>query len=307
VRLLPKALISETLWSGNVLRLPTTMSSCYKDELTSLGLHEDAKKGTDKKGVHGGSGVAETLEHFTYRFSVSAGRVEFAALGPSENLTPVSNALLETLAEGHVTVLDIPSGAGSSSIALLSTVAALRTERTLPLLPLNVTVVAGDCSEKALALCESMLIRMRPQLATVGILVTWHLVSWDATRADSTANLVDQWFANSVEAGEFFVCLANFSGALTSTGMLGKFMPSLEQILGRLHDKKSTLFWIEPTSEKVKTKLLPRILEFLKRRIPWFASPADEPEFLSADYKMEDPLNGNVFETGLEVQRLVRS
>jgi len=306
MRVLPPERIPEELWANHILQLPDTSVSCYRDELNALGALNEAKKGTDKKSIHGGCEVAETLEHFTYRFSVSAGRVEFTAIAPDAGLAAVSDALMSDFTEGHVALLDIPCGGGSSAIALLATLGALRATGVLPILPLCVTVVGGDCSEKALEIYNSMMGRLRPQIARYGIEINWQGLIWDATRADSTASLVDQWFSASAGAVEHIVCVANFSGALTSAGVFEQFSPSLEQILGRLHDKKGALIWVEPTSTKVQTKFLPRILEFFSKRIAWFSSESGGAAFTSENYKMEDPLNRNVFDTGVEVQRFER-
>ena len=306
MRVLPVERIPDELWAANVLRLPKSAVSCYKDELTALGLLDEAEKGTDKKSIHGGCGIAETLEHFKFRFCVSAGRVEFTALAPDTGLATVSDALMSDLTEGHVTLLDIPCGSGSSAISLLATLGTLRATNVLPILPLSVTVVGGDCSEKALETYNSMMNRLRPLVAACGIEISWQGLLWDAARADSTARLIDQWFAVSAGAAEHIVCIANFSGALTSAGVFEQFSPSLEQILGRLHDKKGALIWVEPTSAKVQTKFLPKILEFFSKRIAWFTSGASGSTFTSAKYEMEDPLNGRTFETGVEVQLFVR-
>lgn len=303
---LPAELIPVELWSDSVLRLPITAGECYGNELEALSLLDQAIVGTDKKSIHGGCGDEETLEHFTYRFSVSAGRLEFSALAPDGGLTSISDALLSSFADGHVTLLDIPCGGGSSAITLLATLNTLRSNGSLPTLPLTVTVMGGDCSQKAIDIYDSMMTRLKPLIAPSGIEVNWIVELWDATRADSTANLIDKWFMASVGAGEYVVCIANFSGALTHAGNFEAFSPSFEQILGRLHDKKSTLVWLEPSGATVKEKLLPRIIDFLKKRIAWFFPYSGSLEFMSSNYKMTDPVNGKIFDSGVEVQRFVR-
>ena len=306
MRVLPVEQIPKELWLDSVLLVPVHAISCYEHELTALGLFDQAQNGTDKKAIHGGCDEAASLEHFTHRYSVSAGRLEFTALAPDLGLTPVSDALLSSFSDGHVTLLDIPCGAGSSAVALLATLSSLRSKGVLPTLPLTVTIVGGDCSGKALEIYSSMMTRLKPLIASCGIEICWHLEIWDATRADSTANLIDKWFAASIGVGEYFVCIANFSGALIHAGLFEAFSPSLEQILGRLHDKKSTVIWLEPSGATVKAKLLPRIIEFIKKRIGWFSTHSGSPEFASSNYKMADPINGKTFDSGVEVQRFIR-
>lgn len=307
MRVLPVGAIPTELWDNKLLRLPKSSIACYVNELSARNLFEDAKKGTEKKAIHGGCGQAETLEHFTYRFSVSAGRVAFTTISPDTALTPISDALLTTFSEGRVTLLDIPCGHGSSGVTLLTTLATLRANKKLPLEPLTVTVVGGDCSPTALQIYDSLLTYLRPILAKHGVEINWQTKIWDATRSDSTAKLVDDWFAFSSGAGEYVVCISNFSGALTDAGLFEAVKPSLEQILGRLHDKKSTLLWVEPTSPSLKAKFFPKIVNFFKQRIGWFASATKKNDFQSANYKMEDPLTSNTFDSGVEVHRFVRN
>jgi hypothetical protein len=305
-RLLPVEMIPSDLWDNNTLFLPSDLVNCYQDKLIKLGLQENAIKGTDKKAIHGGCTDEETLEHFTYRYSVSSGRVVYSALSPDNSLLHLSEALLSSFSDGHVALLDIPCGHGSSALTLLTTLARLRTSGALPTLPLTVTIVGGDCSNKGLEIYESMITALIPILSACGISVNWRFIIWNATRADSTANLIDQWFDLSKGAGEYVVGITNFSGALTSVELFDGFKPSLEQILGRLHAKKSTLFWIEPASESLKDRILPKILGFFQKRIPWFSPALKGDEFVSANYKMKDPINGKIFKSGLQVHRFVR-
>ena len=300
--------IPKKLWSDDVLHLPEDSVDCYVAELTNLGLIEDAKKGTDKKSIHGGCTEAETLEHFAYRFVVSAGRVEFSTIAPGSalSLVPISNALLSTFSDGEITLLDIPCGHGSSTISLLATLAALRKAKVIPTLPLTVTIMGGDCSKRALEIFESMMQRLEPTMKKCGVEINWRTQLWDATRADSTAKLVDEWFVASGKVHEYVVYIANFSGALKEAGFFDEFKPSLEQILGRLHDKKSTLIWVEPISDTVKSKFLPKILDFFKKRISWFSTGSSNPTFMSGTYSLKDCLNGKVFSSGLGVQRFER-
>jgi hypothetical protein len=306
VRLLPTEFIPNELWSDGALQLPELATNAYYDELNRLGLLEKAKEGTDEKAIHGGVGATETLEHFMHRFAASAGRVEFCVLAPHQDFASVSDALISDLAEGHVAILDIPCGSGSSVIALLTTITFLRSAKILPTLPLKITVVGGDCSTKALEISESMMNRLKPLLASYGVNLEWELIEWDATRADSTANLIDRWFEVSAGAFEYIVCIANFSGALIDAGIFDQFSPSLEQILGRLHDKKSALMWVEPMTKSVVKQFWPKLFDFFRKRIAWVIPANETPSAMSASYKMMNPLINIKFGTNVEVQRFAR-
>jgi len=112
-------------------------------------------------------------------------------------------------------------------------------------------VVGGDFSLTARQIFDSMLGRLKPELDSVGIKVTSLMIDWDATKGDSTANLVDHWFDASPSAEEFVVCMSNFSGSLQDQGMFDDFMPNLQQILARLHNKGRNLLSALPRESTV--------------------------------------------------------
>lgn len=307
MRVLPIKLIPKTIWDKDILHLSSELVNSYEMELSNLGLLERARRGTDKKDIHGGCNREEAIEHFTYRFGVSAGRSEFTILAPSEAITKFSDALLSTFSDGHVGLLDIPCGTGSASVTFLTVLAELRTKQILPKLPLTISIVGGDCSKTALGICRSMLDRVRPILAQQGIIIHYELDQWNATRNDETARMVDKWFALANGAGEYVVCISNFSGALIKGKIFDDFTPCLSQILGRLHDKRSTLIWIEPVDSNAKKGLIPKIFEFINRSIPWFHSADKTKDFPSASYQMKNPINEHVHRTGVQVQRFERN
>lgn len=307
MRVLPASRIPDSLWFARSLTLPAAAIRCYKGELSALGLLNAAQVGTDKKAIHGGPTHQQTIEHFTYRFVVSAGRPEFVAISPYSELEAISDALIGSFSDDHIALLDIPCGSGALTVALLTTIAALRAARSIPRLPLTVTVLGGDISQHALDLFSSLLDGLRSPLKRQGILINYETAVWDASRGDSTAHLLDHWFQLGADAKEHVVCISNFSGVLTESASFEAFSPNLEQILGRLHDKRSTLLWIEPISRKVRAKFLPRLLSFFTERVPWFITEAKESAFISSQYNMQDPISGQLFSSGVEVQKFVRS
>src|SRR5688572_1543543 len=105
MRILPPDKIPTDLWRENILRLPSYLSSIYLAELDRLGLRERSVDTTAKE-VHGGRTLIETHDHFACRFAVSAGRVEFSTLGPSDQLAELSDAFLSTFSDGFVALLD---------------------------------------------------------------------------------------------------------------------------------------------------------------------------------------------------------
>ncbi|MCP5127474.1 MAG: hypothetical protein H6973_18125 [Gammaproteobacteria bacterium] len=306
MRILPIELIPETMWKKQVLYLPGELITSYLVELKDRGLLQEAKQGTDRKDIHGGFSDKETLEHFTHRFGVSSGRSEFTILAPNEDLTEYSDALLNTFSEGHIGLLDIPCGTGASCVTFLTVLAELRARRVLPTLPLTISIVGGDCSMAAREICQSMLNRARTILADQGIIINYNLTQWDATRNDETAKMIDEWFKLASDACEYVVCISNFSGALIKGKMFDDFTPCLSQILARLHDKKSTLIWIEPINSNAVKGLIPKVFKWLNRYVPWFSNVHKKGEFPSAEYRMSNPINQHIHQTGVQVQRFVR-
>jgi hypothetical protein len=306
-RVLPIAAIPSALWNNSTLLLPTSLTCAYEEELASRGLLSSAKKGTKDKDIHGGTDAAATLKHFSFRFAVSVGRVEFVAIAPNEKFAEVSDALMSTFSEGHVALLDIPCGTGSCLGAILSTLLVLREAKVAPTQPLTISVVAGDTSPKALEIYESMISRLLPLLQLQAINVNLLLEQWDATRSDETARLVDRWYDLAEGAEEYVVCISNFNGALISAGLLDAFTPCFEQILGRLYNKKSTLLWVEPVTSSAKEKLFPRIAAFIKNRIPWFTSTSAVDEPIATSYLTQNPLDAYIHSSGVQVQRFERT
>lgn len=307
MRVLPISVIPDSLWQNSTLLLPESLANAYETELDSRGLLASAKQLNSDKENHGGIDDESTLKHFSFRFAVSVGRVEFVAIAPDEKFSEVSDALMSTFSEGHVALLDIPCGTGAGLGAILSTLLALRKAHVVPTQPLTISVVAGDASPKALEIYGSMISRLQRDLQLHAINVNLLLEQWDATRSDHTARLVDRWFTLSQGAEEYVVCIANFNAALIGAGLLPAFTPCLEQILGRLYNKKSTLLWVEPPTASAREKLFPRIAEFLKKRIPWFASKSKVDGPIFAKYQIQNPLNAYVHGSGVQVQRFERT
>lgn len=306
MRVLAESDIPEELWLNSKLKLAETLRDSYSDKLNELGVLEKATEGNPgAAAIHGGVTDEETIDHFAYRFPASSGRIEFVTISPVEELVPVSNAVLSTFSKGEVSVLDIPGGAGAAISSLLTTLAVLRRDGVIPTLPMTVRVLCGDLAPKANEIYGEMIAKIEPFLGENAISIQYDSMIWDATRNDHTAQLVDKWFSISKSTSEYVVCVSNFTGALIGAGILEEFKPCLSQILARLHDKKSTLLWIEPGS-KSTNKLKEKLLDFFSSAIKWFVGPSKDEGFLSSKYTMINPLNGNEHVSSVEVQRFER-
>lgn len=83
--LLPPSVIPNSLWREGVLHLPRTLADSFRSRLAALGLLDAATNGSEKGGAIGGASDAETLEHFTHLFGVSAGRIQYVTLNQMES------------------------------------------------------------------------------------------------------------------------------------------------------------------------------------------------------------------------------
>jgi len=306
-RVIPVGSIPDELWKKDTTYLPTKLVDAYSKHLEDYGLLATARSGTDKKDIFGGCNRDDTLEHFAHRFGVSCARIEFLSLDPITKFGEIPDAILSTFSEGHVAVLDIPCGPFSTALSMISTLAVLRKNEVLPRLPLSISLTGADCSETALEVGSSMLDEVQLLFEGQAIHVERQTQLWDATQAEDTARLIDSWFVHSGAAREFVVCISNFSGALIKAHLLEQFQPCLEHILARLYNRKSTLLWIEPVTSDAKEKLLPRIWDYIARRLPQFFGSARRDLIPFADYRLSNPLNAEIIRTGLAVQRFWRS
>jgi hypothetical protein len=305
MRVLPTHNIPKELYSDdNTLFLPASLVIAYRHLLDGMGKLQEAINGTEDKNIHGGISKEETVNHFVYRFIVSSGRMEYSCLAPSDDFSEISDALLSTFSDGHIGYLDLACGTGAACGTLLATISSLRQRSCLPKLPLTVSIFCADYSKDALSICSQMLESIKPDLDSQGIKIDFLVMEWDATRGDHAAKIMDEWFLFADGASEYVMGISNFSGALIKGKLLEHFEPCLENMLSRLHDKKSTFFWIEPNTNDVSTSLFPRVVEFFSNRIPWF-NKKKECVYVSK-YKLSDPLSKKQFPSGVQIDKFVR-
>ena len=257
-----------TIWSEFTLFLPDSLALSYRRLLDQRGLYDSALgSNTMGRGAIGGESTHATYDHFTQRFAVSATRLEYITSDPKETFHTASHDLHISFGAGSIAVLDVPCGAGASIFGFLCTLAQLRNHGILPRLPLNVSIVAGDCSTAALELYKDLAELIRPELSRQGILITYQMYEWRAEDPTTSAAIVDEWFAMSPAAGEFYVFICNFSGE--ADRHFHDFERSFEHIAERLHSKKSTMLWVEPGSMKTAQRFFSKLLG-LFQKVTWF-------------------------------------
>ncbi len=306
-KVLPVSRIPDSLWAPRKLTLPGILRNVYAAELTARGLFEIARTGIEKRGIFGGASSEETDEHLAHRFAASSARLEYCTLGPDGDFHRISDALLTTFSEGEIAVLDLPCGTGAASASLVSTLIELRRVGSLPRLPLRLNVTAGDFSPPARKIFESILSQLIEPAGNEGIGLEFRTTHWDATRSDSTAALIDDWFAHSHLSTEWIVLITNFSGTLHNKTVFDQFTPCLEHIAARLHNRTATLVWIEPAGSKKSQDLMKRLKAFAQEHLPWFFRPSSAPEgAAAAEFKLQHPLKENTFDTNVSIERFYR-
>jgi len=246
--------IPQDLWKNETLHMPICLIEAYRKQLQKYGVMNDVLDTKNMGGPIGGSSHQDTLQHFTYRYGVSACRVQSLALDPYHAFDSIPDDLLTTLSAGRVSILDMPCGTGAAGASLLSTIAILRDKNKLPREPLDVMITGGDCSPTGRVIYKKIIDNLKPYLATVGINIWLATVDWDGTNPDSTAALVDAWLnSNSPGCTEFLTVIANFSGA--AGNHFADFERSFLHIHERLHDKTCTIIWVEPKMRSADTLL----------------------------------------------------
>jgi hypothetical protein len=250
-----------TLVHNGVYRLPPSLVSAFRDELTARGLLEQARRGTERNDVHGGEGFTEALDHFAYRFQTSATRPEHLLLATSDEFVAVRSDILSTLSSHRVGVLDLACGTGAGTLALLTVLLELRRANLVPTLPLSVDAVGADFSETARAVFASMCSRLETELEKAAICLTWRTSTWDGRHSDTTSAVCDEWLGPP--ANEYLVIINNFSGQ--GRVILQDLAFSWKHVGDRLHSaapsKVSTWTWLE-SDANIGTEFLAKIESF---------------------------------------------
>jgi len=162
--------IPTTLWTSEVLHLPTSLAEAHQDFLNEKGWM--ALYDPKVSGAIGGSSFDEAKEHVINRFLNSAARMQYVCADPKYEQSEIKQMVLDQLADGHIYLLDIAAGNGAGTLAMLSLICELRCHKEVPKLPLNVSILAVDYSVDALNFYAELQDKINPWLLTQGINVT---------------------------------------------------------------------------------------------------------------------------------------
>lgn len=275
--------IPESLWRHEQLHLPADLAGALRDELTARDLYEDAcgPNPSDKE-LFGGKGEVETVSHFVHRFKTSAARIQFVTLNPNGTLDPHAAELRGCLLDGKVALLDVACGSGGGLLGLLNTLAELRGQARVGLLPLALGVLAADCSREALSIHACMSARVGPRLEEFGIRIRTEYQDWDATNPFSTTSLMDHWFELCPESEVYVVFISAFSGFMAKNTEV--VLEAVRDMAKRLHSKPFHIAWIEPMTNDSR-KVLPKVWGLLSGLFGLSAKgkdtePSEEFDFL---------------------------
>ncbi len=162
------------------------------------------------------------------------------------------------MTDGRIGILDIPSGTGASILGLLGTLYEMRIAKNKSHSTLDVYITAGDISQAALTLYDTMMGLASNWLKTVGIRVEWRCQLWDVTNPDTTSAIVDSWFRQA-ECEQWIVLIAAISGFLSQEKIhIERNRRFYQHICERLSTRSGFVTWIEPRTNE-SSWLLKRI------------------------------------------------
>jgi len=161
----------------------------------------------------------------------------------------------------------------------------------MPLVPLELRILAADLSAEAQELHAAMFARLVPELGRVGMQCAVKYRTWDVTDALSTAGLMDAWLEHAGDAEVYLVFVSAFS-RFAGKGNNGEaVLQAFRDITLRVHDRIFLVAWIEPAMNESK-KFLPRLIERLLGAFKGRGKAS--PEGLEGVFKYRHPLNSEV-------------
>lgn len=247
------------------------LAKAYVDRIRASGLENLARARDPKKSPVGGPTVRAADEHFAQAFDGSVARAALAFLDPKSEVSHVADALTMACAGGKLAILDVPSGAGAFSLAILCSLAELRAAGVFPRQPLDVIVVGGEFNRHASTHAEALFRCVDGFLSTQAIHVAFKALPWDVCDKVSTAQVLRRYVADADTAERKLVVISNFSGFLTKESKQNAASAQLDEIFRYCAGKRSTLLWIEPQSNAATKTLFGWVASFVKTKAKWLA------------------------------------
>lgn len=271
-----------SIWDSGTLYLPEPLATAHKDFLVKNGWLADYQP--DKHGGTGGQATEEARDHVINRFLNSAARMQFVCASPDDEQLNVRDMVLDQLGDGHIFLLDLAAGNGAGTLSMLSLLCELRLQKTVPKLPLNVSILGLDFSVDALGYYEEILDTIRPWLASAGINLSLKTEVCDMAITGHFSEMLDSFFDDAkLQRVNRFLCVIS---ALSGAGKEGfeQMHDSMKMAAARLsHSQRSSSWlWVEPfttNSKKAWFRLFIDTIHLALSKIAYsFAKKADSYE-----------------------------
>ena len=191
-RFLKPSDLPASLWDAesNVLRLPPSLVTAYKNIIENHNLQDLASSRSSKSAPVGGLTQEKTDQHFAQAFGGSVARAQLAMLDPKCDVSSASNSYIRSLAGNRLSLTDAPCGAGAAALSFLTNTAELRATGVLPREPLDVFFIGAELSTPAIQYAKELFVAIQPSLEAQAIFVSSEFMSWNVTDNLSNTDLI---------------------------------------------------------------------------------------------------------------------
>ncbi|QZY96531.1 hypothetical protein [Pantoea dispersa] len=248
--------------------MPKELISSWEQLLDSENLREMALNDSVSNST-GGQDKFETDTHLASKYTGSCARTILSIIDPLDKAELASDTYISIFSGGDVFLLDIPAGAGSGSISILSTLYELRRENILPRYPLNLKILAGEISPSARDYFTRQLKELKPLLETQAIIVEHEITSWNAINLQNNLDFVVKMYEKGKGIPCKLILITNFSGFLGSDQNWESAKSNFESIFHVNKDDNSHVIWIEPQINKAR-RIFEKIAKWFFVKFPFF-------------------------------------
>jgi len=302
-RFLPIDEIPDSLWDRDeqLLKLPAELIDSWEEILDDENLRELALEDYDD-GSTGGEDKLETDTHLAKRYTGSCARTILSILDPLDKVDLASDAYVSIFAGGDVFLLDIPSGSGSGSISILTTLYELRKKQVLPRCPLNIRILAGEISSSARDYFSRQIIKLSPLLKAQAINVEFKITEWDVINKQSNLDFLVKMYDDGKNMPSKLILITNFSGFLGINNNWNTAKENFESLFYVNRDEHSYVIWIEPQI-KAAGKIIPKIAGWVIEKFSKLMSKIKSEDELHChtDINCAHPLKEKQFKTRMKI------
>ena len=283
-----------SVWNSGVLYLPEPLATAHKEFLLERGWMSSYQPGLG--GGTGGQSAQEAQAHVINRFLNSAARMQFVCADPGDDQPEVRDMVFDQLGDGHIHLLDLAAGNGAGTLAMLALLCELRAHKTVPKLPLNITIVGVDYSAEALNFYADLLGKVSPWFESNGISINLSLALCDLTISGDFSEVFEAFLddAKKQHAKRFLCVISAFSGA----GKDGweQMHDSLKIAAAGLSHKNrsSSWLWVEPHVGKTWPVKFADTVRLVLKKMPFKFFKTDDSYNIKTDIPtLENPVTRN--------------